>query len=169
MLVKNTMTGEKIEKSTAFIVKGTRNMFFDSEEQYNEYTREKEAKKTLWTSYMMVLGDKIIFVGDMFQIAKRHFNSLTKTYDTMYLDYMFKHITLDNIGDNIKFVTPKAQYSYYYKVISNKLAMNYKKYLEVKANVKNKEKVNLKSDKEFEISKTIKHKKREDILNFIGG
>ncbi len=172
MLVKNTMTGEKIKKSTAYIVRDkNENLFFDNEQQYKKYVSEMEDKKLkleLFASYLQLLEDRgIPFDSSLYAISKRHFNKMLKDYEVKYIDYMFKHISLNNIGTNINFITPKAMYMYFYKVIANKLQMEYLSYLKQKKAESKLKTPELKSDIEFEISQHSSHKKRVNINNFI--
>lgn len=172
MLVKNTMTGEKIEKSKAYIVRGkNKNLFFDNEQQYKKYIKEIEDKKLkleLFAPYLQLLEDRgVPFDSSLYTISKRHFNKMLKDYDVKYIDYMFKHISLNNIGTNINFITPKAMYMYFYKVIANKLQMEYLSYLKQKKVESKLKSPELKSDIEFEISKNSSHKKRVTINDYI--
>lgn len=170
MLVKNTLTGNKIDKKEAYIVKiGNKNCFFSSEWQYKDYMLNKRLEQTIFDSYLELLEGIISFETspELYPISKRHLNGFKKLYDIKYINYMFNHIELDNIGNNIKFISPKAKYMYYYKVISNKLSLNYETYLKVKINNAQKSKPTLKSELCFELSQRTINKNKKDISKFL--
>lgn len=170
MLVKNTLTGNKIEKKDAYIIKiNNKNCFFSNEGQYKDYMLNKKLEQTIFDSYIDLLKDKIPFETskDLYVIAKRHLNGFKKLYDIKYINYMFNHIDLDNIGDNIDFISPKAKYMYFYKVVSNKLSLNYESYLDVKIKKAQDGQNVLKNGLHFELSKRNIKSKKEDISKFL--
>lgn len=168
MLVKNTLTGDKIEKKDAFVINvNGKNLFFSNENEYHYYNKLKESKKEVCSNFFNLLDGVIIFDNKLYVIAKRHINSLMKKYDIVYLNYMLTHINLDGIGNNINFFSPLAKYNYFYKVIDNKLNVSYQNYLKSKEKHKNKKVDELKSGRLFELSKSYEKRERENILDFI--
>ena len=168
MLVKNTLTGDKIEKKEAFIINvDGKNLFFSNENEYHYFNKLKESKKGVYNNFINTLNGIIVFDNKLYIIARRHVNSLMKSYDVVYLNYMFMNINLDGIGNNINFFSPLAKYNYFYKVITNKLGVSYQSYLKSKEKYQNKKIDELKSDRLFDLSKNYEKKERENILDFI--
>lgn len=172
MLVKNTYTGEKIEKKTAYIVAGEKkNMFFDSEEQYFEYLRVTEIKKNIEARYLDVLSPYISFSRNpkIITIARRHVKGLVKKYDAQYLYEMlplFK--TLFDRYNNKDFLSMEKKYFYFYKIISNQCDMKYEAYQKSKL-ISHKNKSNVDKTSDINISQQNRRAKREDIEKFLEG
>lgn len=170
MLVKNTYTGEKIEKKTAFIVAGEKkNLFFDNEEQYYEYIKVNEIKKNIEKKYLDVLSPYISFSRNpsIVVMARRHIKGLVKRYDAEYLYEilpLFKPL-FDKCSVK-DFVSMKNKYLYLYKIISNQCDMKYEAYHKKKIiSEKNKKHVDVTSD--IQILKNVRTRNKENIEKFL--
>lgn len=172
MLVKNTMTGEKIDRDTAYIVKvGNRNQFFSSEEEYKEYVELKEIKKKINNEYVMLLSGLVSFRDDsMYTLTKRHVKLWSSKYDLKYLLYMFRKLRpiLENIDTKMTFNSTDGKYLYLYKVVDNKLDLYYDKYLKAKEQKKRIEQSSILKDANyFELASASRKIKFDSIEEFL--
>ena len=167
MLVKNTATGEKIERSSAYIVEGGRRMFFSNKEEADKFFKDKANKEELVKIYLQLFRS-VDFSNTLYVIARKHVNSLMIKYELPFLKYMFDHIDSEKIGASIKFTTQKARYMYLYVAITNKLSEHYKDYLKQKEKAESQSRASkLKSERVFEISKQTNKNKKANINDFI--
>lgn len=172
MLVKNTATGEKIDRDTAYIVKvGNKNQFFSSEEEYKEYLELKEIKKAISNEYVVLLSGLVSFRDhSMYTLTKRHVKLWSEKYDLKYLSYMFKKIRpiLENIDSKMNFNSTDGKYLYLYKVVDNKLDLYYDKYLKAKDQKKRIEQNStLKDANCFELASASRKVKFDSIESFL--
>ena len=127
MLVKHSITGLKVERDDCFIVKqGTRNLFFDNQEQYIDWLKDKELKKTLATTYITLMTKyvDITFAKNIIPRMRRDVKLMMEAYPYDYLDGMLKkeNKSLLYAHESKSFVTPMAKYGYLFKIITNQLA-----------------------------------------------
>lgn len=175
MLVKNKMTGEKIERSTAFILKnGKVNLFFDNEEQAEEYFKEKNKKVLCWESYLMLMEKYIAFNRNkkLLVIARKHANVFAGYYD---LDYIQRTLKSPKVIEafswainNKDFFSTMAKYNYLYAICKNKLDLGYDSFILDKKHKKDYN--DLTSEKEMlkdNTKQTKRSTKKKDISEFI--
>lgn len=136
MLVKNCLTGEKIEKSTAYVVKGAngRNLFFSSPSEHEEYVSKKNAKKDIYELYMNVLTDIMPrFSGKTLTIVRRHVKDWSEMYESKYVMFIIDKVKqLMYNTSNTEFFNNDTHYLYLYKIVDNHLQKHYQSYLECK-------------------------------------
>lgn len=175
MLVKNKMTGEKIEKSTAFILKnGKVNLFFDNEKQAEEYFKQKNKKALCWEAYLELMSKYIAFDRNkkILTIAKRHSNLFASYYDIDYIQIILKTPRMLEscvwAVNNKIFTSTISKYHYLYAICRNKLDLGYDKFIIDKKHKKDyngitSEKEMIKEDKE----QTARSTKKKDISEFV--
>lgn len=172
MLVKNTATGEKIDRDTAYIVKvGNRNQFFSNEKEYQDYVNLKYLKQQVYNDYMILLDGLVSFRNNkIFTLAKRHVKIWSDKYDLRYVSYMFNKVRpiLENIDNKMSFTTNENKYLYFYKVVDNKLDLFYDKYLIAKEKKQRIEQsAILKDVKDFELASMSRNTKFNSIEEFL--
>lgn len=141
MLVKNTMTGVKIEKRDAYILETkSKKCFFDSYEQCMEYLKNKELKKTLGQDYINLIEEFIdlSFNKNLYPRIRRDIKLFMEKFDYAYI-----HSTIETAKKDMKyahetkhFTTPSGKYGYLSKIFSNSLVMNKASYDQAKATQK---------------------------------
>lgn len=167
MQVKNTKTGVKIDKSTAYITMiGKKKCFFSNVEEYMEYIKDKELRKTLGNKYVTLLEEFIDLSSTpkTYVIAKRHMNLLIQKYDLPYIDWCLERCRFSYADSAQKpFTTINAKYAYFYKILVNTLGTSQSIYMLDQKKSKN----NLKSDELYDKISDGIHYEKKSINEFI--
>lgn len=173
MLVKNTMTGKKIDKKTAYIVATeSKNLFFDNEEQYYQYIKIKTLKANLEQKYVNTLSPYISFDrnSDLRTIVRRHIKNLLSNYDVEFVSAKLDQLksSFDYAENRVNFNSMKSKYFYFFKIISNQCDLTYNKYLQEKQKQELQSKINVPvSDDCMAITSSVKNNKKKDITEFL--